>query len=76
VQVIETFARWRQEIGREQLLSGVYPNPRFAQATYQLSSALWRAGYDRRPLRFDSFQSLLDFNARFAAEVPQLGRYG
>ncbi|HTQ40678.1 MAG TPA: hypothetical protein VMJ32_16770 [Pirellulales bacterium] len=75
-QVISTFARWRGKLSREELLAGVYPNPRFAQVTYQLSSALWRAGFDRRPLQFKSLQSLLDFDAGFAAAVPWLGRYG
>lgn len=74
-QVIETFSRWRHDLSREELLLGVYPNPRFAQITYQLSSALWRASYDRRPQVFQSLSSLLDFDARFSAEVPRFGRY-
>ncbi|MGH8101291.1 MAG: hypothetical protein ACREIW_08330, partial [Chthoniobacterales bacterium] len=75
VEVIETFARWRRERGREQLMQGIYPHPRFAQATYQLSSALWRAARDQCALQLDSYQSLLDFDARFADEVPRLARY-
>jgi predicted dehydrogenase len=76
VHVIETFGRWRSEIGRDALLRGIYPNPRFAQTTYQLSSALWRASRDRCALSFNSYESLLGFDARFAEEVPRLGRYG
>jgi hypothetical protein len=75
VQVIETFGRWQREIGRDALLRGVYPNPVFAQATYQLSSALWRASRDRRPIAFRSYECLLDFDARFADDMPRMGRY-
>jgi hypothetical protein len=75
IQVIECFSRWQREFSREQLLGGIFPNPRFAWATYQLSSALWRAAFDRRAIVLESFQALLDFDAQFAAEVPQLGRY-
>jgi predicted dehydrogenase len=76
VQVIETYGRWQREVGRDALLQGIYPHPRFAQATYQLSSALWRASRDRRELRFDSYEAVLGFDAQFADEVPRLGRYG
>jgi hypothetical protein len=76
VHVIETYGRWRSEIGRDELLRGIYPNPLFAQATYQLSSALWRASRDRCALSFGSYDSLLGFDAGFAEEVARLGRYG
>ena len=75
VQVIETYGRWQREVGRDGLLHGIYPHPRFAQATYQLSSALWRASRDGFALRFDSYEAVLGFDARFADEVPRLERY-
>jgi hypothetical protein len=75
VQVIETFARWRQEVPRERLMSEVFPNPRFAHATYQLSSALWRSSYDRRPLSFNSHAALMAFDAAFQKAVPKFAQY-
>lgn len=75
VEVIQTFGRWRRDVPYEELMHGLYPNPRFAHATYQLSSALWRSSHDRRPLVFDSFAALQRFDAGFAAAVPGLARY-
>jgi predicted dehydrogenase len=50
-EVIRTFGRWTQRVPREALMQGCYPNPRFAQVTYQLSSLLWQASHERRPVR-------------------------
>jgi hypothetical protein len=55
-------------------MSGVYPNPRFARITYQLSSVLWRACYDRRPVRLGTLADLLEFDARFRQAVPNFAR--
>jgi predicted dehydrogenase len=76
IQVLGQYSHWRRNLNYEQLLTGIYPNPRFAQVTYQLSSALWRASYDRRPLQFNSFQSLLGFDSGFAEKIPKMERYG
>ncbi len=44
--VLTTATRWAQQIGRDQLMAGSFPNPRFAYATYRLSSALWQSCHD------------------------------
>jgi len=63
--VLQTFTRWRREIGREELMTGLYPNPALARITYQLSSVLWRASRDEAELRFADLDSLLGFDAGF-----------
>ena len=73
--VLRTFTRWRQEHGPDQLMTAVYPNPAFARLTYQLSSVLWRACRDRQPIRLDSLDDLLRFDARFRETLPDLDRY-
>jgi predicted dehydrogenase len=75
VDVIQTFARWRDTVDQPRLMHEVYPNPTAALICYQLSSALWRASYDRKSLAFRSCDELLAFDARFAAEVPKFQRY-
>jgi hypothetical protein len=64
-QVLRTAGRWRRDMAPSELAAGVYPNPRFARWTYQLSAALWRSSRDRAPLRFDSARDLLAFDAHF-----------
>jgi hypothetical protein len=56
-------------------MRGLYPNPRFAQVTYQLSSALWRSSQLRQKLSFDSLTDLLAFDAQYAAAIPDMPRY-
>ena len=74
--VLATAARWARVVGRDTLMNGLYPNPRFTHLTYQLSAALWRSCLDRAEVRFDSMAELLDWDANFAAELPRLPRYG
>lgn len=74
--VLRTFARWRRETPRDELMTGIYPNPVFAQITYQLSSALWRASRDRAELNFADLDDVLQFDAGFREALPQLPRYG
>ena len=74
-QVIRTLARWYQEDGADRLRKGVYPNPRFARLTYQLSAMLWKSSHDRRSMEAASLGDLLNFDAGFAAAVPRLPRY-
>ncbi len=75
VDVLETFVRWRSNVGPEELMRGIYPNPMFAFTTYQLSAALWRASYDQQLLEFDSWRTLLQYDAKYANEVPRFSRY-
>jgi predicted dehydrogenase len=75
--VIHTFDRWLTQQDATRLMSSTcYPNPTFARLTYQLSSLLWRSGFDGSPLTRASADDLLAFDAGFAAAVPSFGRYG
>jgi predicted dehydrogenase len=74
--VLQTFTRWRSQLAREALMEGIYPNPAFARITYQLSSALWRAGRSRARLRFANLDALLGFDAGFRETLPEMPRYG
>ena len=44
--VLTTATRWARQVGRERVMAGLYPNPRFAYAAYRLSSALWQSCRD------------------------------
>ena len=41
--VLATATRWARQVGRDGLMTGLFPNPRFTHVTYQLSAALWRS---------------------------------
>ena len=56
-------------------MDGLFPNPSFAQLTYQLSSLVWRSCYDRRPCDIASLETLRSFDAGFAAETSRFPRY-
>jgi len=73
--ILRTLAAWRQRVSPERLMRGVYPNPRFARLTYQISSVLWRSCWTGRPIALRSYDELLGFAADFAAAVPQFARY-
>ena len=45
--VLATAARWVRKVGRDSLMTGLYPNPRFTRVTYHLSAALWRSCHER-----------------------------
>ena len=75
-EVITAYGAWAQRVPRETLLSQLYPNPRFARVTYQLSSVLWRSSWQRAPVSLGSLDELLGFEATFAREVPRFPRYG
>ncbi|HEY2156697.1 MAG TPA: hypothetical protein VGH33_13785 [Isosphaeraceae bacterium] len=42
-QVLATLMRWSRRFDCSELMSGLFPNPRFARLTYRLSEALWRS---------------------------------
>ena len=73
--IIRTLGRWSGELTPDQLMRGVYPNPRFARLTYQLSSVLWRSSFGSGTITLDSATELLGFEAGFAAAVGGFGRY-
>lgn len=67
--VIETLGDWRAAASARELMTGLYPNPRFARLTYQLSSALWRSSRERKPIALASLEALQCFDAGFAAAI-------
>jgi hypothetical protein len=73
--VLSTAVRWSREVARPELMSGLYPNPVFARATYQLSSALWRSSRFGSEIAFASVDDLEAWDAGFAAEAPSFPRY-
>lgn len=70
--VLRTFTRWSRAQDRRTLLTGLFPHPRFTRMTSRLSSALWRASYDRGPLHFPSAEVLEGWDAGYADEHPRL----
>ena len=75
VQIILNAWRWFQDVPVDRLMTGLYPNPRFAHVTYQLSSLLWRSAYDRDTITLDSMADLLAFDAGFAGLVDSFPHY-
>ena len=73
--IIATLGCWRESIGDEELRRGLYPNPAFAQLTYQLSSALWKSSREGRTIALDSVDALRAFDAGFASAVTGFARY-
>ena len=73
--IIATLGLWREGVGDGELRRGLYPNPAFAQLTYQLSSALWKSSHERRAVALASAAELRAFDAGFAAAVDGLARY-
>ena len=63
--VLTTSARWFREVDRDRLMTGLYPNPRFTQVTYQLSAALWRSCRDGAEVGFESADRLISWDAAF-----------
>jgi hypothetical protein len=56
-------------------MHGLYPHPAFARWTYQLSSLLWRASWDRRTIALDSAQALSGFDSDYASMLPEMRWY-
>ncbi len=69
--VLATATRWARQFDRDRLMSGLFPNPEFTRATYQLSSALWRSCRDRREVAFESLDHLLSWDAAFTPAPRQ-----
>jgi predicted dehydrogenase len=65
--VLRTTVQWSRKFDRARLMEALFPNPRFARLTYQLSSALWRSCQDRREITFDSNEDLDSWDAGFEA---------
>lgn len=48
--VLATSLRWSRQHDRSELMTGLFPGPRFARLTYLLSSALWQSCRDREEI--------------------------
>jgi predicted dehydrogenase len=48
--VLTTVTRWVRQLGRDRLMAGLFPNPRFTFATYRLSSALWQSCHEGKEI--------------------------
>lgn len=56
--VLTTAFDWARTVGRASLMEGLFPNPRFASATYQLSRALWQSCHERREVALTAAEVL------------------
>ena len=61
--VLATAKAWSVRVERAFLMGGLFPNPRFTLATYQLSSALWWSCRDRREIAFTTAERLEAWDA-------------
>lgn len=73
--ILATIARWRQQVSRETLLTGIHPNPRLARLALQLSGALWRSSRERRSVEIPNLEALQRFASGFREARPQLPKY-
>ncbi len=67
--VLSTASRWTSQFDRRQLMGGLFPNPAFTLATYQLSSALWRSCREREAITIESADRLRSWDAGFAPDL-------
>ncbi len=73
--ILATLAGWKTAVPRQELLQGVYPNPRVAWLAYQLSAVLWKSSRDRRRIDIPDLPALTTFDSGFKAARSQLPRY-
>ncbi len=75
VGVIRQLWHWRQNVDKEALMAGVYPNARFAKCTYLLSAMLWDSCRHGETVSVDDLDHFLAYRPSFPAELPDLERY-
>ncbi len=73
--ILSTWATWRANVSREQLLHGLYPNPRLAWLAFQLSGALWRSSFEGRRIELADLAAINSFDSGYQAALPGLPRY-
>jgi len=73
--ILSTCSRWRATVAPATLLDGLYPNPRLAWLSFQLSGALWRSSHERRRVEIASLRELQAFDSGYRAALPDLPRY-
>ena len=74
-QVLLQAGAWKRSVPGGILREGMFPNPRFARMTYQLSSVLWRSCFDNAVVRLRSIEDLSRFDAGFHEELASMRRY-
>ncbi len=60
-----TFNEWRSNVPREDILRGVYPNPRLAWLAFQLSSVLWKSSHTGKTIKLSDAKELEAFDSGF-----------
>jgi len=73
--IISTLAEWHRAVSADELNHGLYPNPEFAQLTYQLSSVLWKSSHGREPITVGTLDELKAFDAGFPAACRKFPPY-
>jgi hypothetical protein len=73
-RVLATMTHWARRYERSELLSGLFPNPRFARVAYYLSAALWRACRDHGEKYFGTLLDLESWDACFVLTPRRPGR--
>jgi predicted dehydrogenase len=73
--ILDTLGRWRSTVSRAALLAGLYPNPRLAWHTYQLSGLLWRSSHEGRRIALAGRAALEAFDSGYAAAQAGFPRY-
>jgi hypothetical protein len=60
--ILTTFSEWRGTLLREQLLRGVYPNPRLAWLAFQMSHVLWKCSHGEKTIPLADAEALETFD--------------
>lgn len=63
------------ECFRNELMTGLYPNPYFAMLTFKLSDMLWKSCWQNKPVQVSSLAELESFSSEFANEMPNFRKY-
>jgi hypothetical protein len=70
--ILTTFSEWRGTLSREQLLRGVYPNPRLAWLAFQMSHLLWRSCHAGNTIALADAKALETFGSNSDRARPAL----
>ena len=60
--ILTTFSEWRGTLPREELLRGVYPNPRLAWLAFQMSHMLWKSCHAGKTIPLADARALETFD--------------
>jgi predicted dehydrogenase len=73
--ILTTFDAWRSNVPREDLLLGVFPNPRLAWLAFQMSSVLWKSSHAERTIKLADAAALEAFDSGFSRAHPAYPNY-